>query len=89
MAVEELGFDSFTLPDRICCPEESDSQYPHNGSGDREFLDGVPFSRPIPSDTGDGSGHDRSALRVGISPWPDDFAACQIPFGREASAWTR
>ena len=28
MAVEEAGFDSFTLPDSICYPEESDSQYP-------------------------------------------------------------
>ena len=47
IAAEEAGFDSFTLPDSICYPEESDSQYPYNGTGDREFLDGVPFLEPF------------------------------------------
>lgn len=44
---EEAGFDTFTLPDGICYPEESDSQYPYNGTGDRELLDGVPFLEPF------------------------------------------
>ena len=47
IAAEEVGFDTFTLPDSICYPEVSDSKYPYNGSGDREFLDGVPFLEPF------------------------------------------
>lgn len=112
VACEEAGFDSFTLPDSICYPEESDSQYPYNGTGDREFLDGVPFLEPftvVPAMAAVTStirfttsvyklairqpvvvakqlssvavlSNDRFAFGVGISPWPDDFAACQIPW---------
>jgi len=112
MAVEEAGFDSFTLPDSICYPEESDSKYPYNGTGDREFLDGVPFLEPFSVIPAMGAvttklrfttsvmklairqpvvvaksvssvavlTHDRFGFGVGISPWPDDFAACQIPW---------
>ena len=47
VAAEEAGFDTFTLPDSICYPEESDSKYPYNGTGNREFLDGVPFLEPF------------------------------------------
>ena len=42
-AAEELGFDSFTLPDSICYPKDSDAKYPYNDDGSRDFLDGVPF----------------------------------------------
>ena len=42
-AAEEMGFDSFTLPDSICYPKESDAKYPYNDDGSRDFLDGVPF----------------------------------------------
>lgn len=112
VAAEEAGFDTFTLPDSICYPEESDSQYPYNGTGDREFLDGVPFLEPFSVIPAMGAvtstlrfstsvmklairqpvvvaksvssvavlTHDRFAFGVGISPWPDDFAACQIPW---------
>jgi probable F420-dependent oxidoreductase len=112
MAVEEAGFDSFTLPDSICYPEESDSKYPYNGTGDREFLDGVPFLEPFSVIPAMGAvttklrfttsvmklairqpvvvaksvssvavlTSDRFGFGVGISPWPDDFAACQIPW---------
>ncbi len=112
VAAEEAGFDSFTLPDSICYPEESDSQYPYNGTGDREFLDGVPFLEPfvaVPAMAAITSRirfttsvmklairqpvvvakqlssiavitGNRFAFGVGISPWPDDFAACQIPW---------
>jgi probable F420-dependent oxidoreductase len=112
MAAEEVGFDSFTLPDSVCYPEESDSRYPYNGTGDREFLDGVPFLDPFALIPAMGAvttkirfttsiiklairqpvvvakavssvailTHDRFAFGVGISPWPDDFAACQIPW---------
>ncbi|MGI9287091.1 MAG: TIGR03619 family F420-dependent LLM class oxidoreductase [Pseudomonadales bacterium] len=46
-ACEEIGFDAFTLPDSICYPKESDSEYPYNDDGSREFLDGVPFIEPF------------------------------------------
>jgi alkanesulfonate monooxygenase SsuD/methylene tetrahydromethanopterin reductase-like flavin-dependent oxidoreductase (luciferase family) len=112
IAAEEAGFDSFTLPDSICYPEESDSKYPYNGTGDREFLDGVPFLEPfvaVPAMAAITSkirfttsvmklairqpvvvakqlssiavmSNNRFVFGVGISPWPDDFAACQIPW---------
>lgn len=112
IAAEEVGFDSFTLPDSICYPEESDSKYPYNGTGDREFLEGVPFLEPfvvVPAMAAVTSKirfttsvvklairqpavvakqlsslaflcDNRFAFGVGISPWPDDFAACQIPW---------
>lgn len=112
VAAEDAGFDSFTLPDSICYPEESDSKYPYNGTGDREFLDGVPFLEPfvaVPALAAITTkirfttsvmklairqpvvvakqlssiavmSHNRFAFGVGISPWPDDFAACQIPW---------
>ncbi len=112
VAAEDAGFDSFTLPDSICYPEESDSKYPYNETGDREFLDGVPFLEPfvvIPAMAAITSTirfttsvmklairqpvivakqlssiavltDNRFVFGVGISPWPDDFAACQIPW---------
>jgi len=46
-AAEAAGFDTFTLPDSICYPEEASSQYPYNSDGSREFLDGVPFIDPF------------------------------------------
>ena len=47
IAAEDAGFHSFTVPDSICYPEQSDSEYPYNGTGDREFLSGVPFLDPF------------------------------------------
>ena len=114
MAAEEVGFDTFTLPDSICYPENSDSKYPYNGTGDREFLDGVPFLEPFSLIPAMGAvtntirfstsvmklairqpvvvaksvssvavlTNERFAFGVGISPWPDDFDACQIPWKR-------
>ncbi len=114
IATEEAGFDTFTLPDSICYPEESDSKYPYNGSGDREFLDGVPFLEPFSLIPAMGAvttklhfstsvvklavrqpvvvaksitsigvlTNNRFTFGVGISPWPDDFAACQIPWAK-------
>jgi alkanesulfonate monooxygenase SsuD/methylene tetrahydromethanopterin reductase-like flavin-dependent oxidoreductase (luciferase family) len=46
-AAEAAGFDTFTLPDSICYPEEGDPTYPYNDDGSREFLDGVPFIDPF------------------------------------------
>jgi probable F420-dependent oxidoreductase len=114
VAAEEAGFDTFTLPDSICYPEESDSKYPYNGTGDREFLDGVPFLEPFSLIPAMGAvttklrfttsvmklairqpvvvaksvssvavlTNNRFAFGVGISPWPDDFDACQIPWAK-------
>jgi probable F420-dependent oxidoreductase len=114
IAVEKAGFDTFTLPDSICYPEESDSKYPYNGTGDREFLDGVPFLEPFSLIPAMGAvtttlrfttsvmklairqpvvvaksvssvavlTGNRFGFGIGISPWPDDFAACQIPWER-------
>ena len=111
-AGEAFAFDTFTLPDSICYPQESDSRYPYNGTGDREFLDGVPFLEPFSVIPAMGAvtstlrfttsvmklairqpvvvaksvssvavlTNDRFGFGIGISPWPDDFAACQIPW---------
>jgi len=42
-AAEEAGYDSVTVPDSICFPKESDTQYPYNQDGNRQFLEGKPF----------------------------------------------
>lgn len=44
---EELGFDSFTLPDSICYPEVANTKYPYNSDGSRSFLDQTPFIEPF------------------------------------------
>jgi probable F420-dependent oxidoreductase len=114
IAVEQAGFDTFTLPDSICYPQESDSKYPYNADGSREFLEGVPFLEPFSVIPAMGAvtttlrfstsvmklairqpvivaksvssvavlTNDRFVFGVGISPWPDDFAAAQIPWER-------
>jgi len=112
VAAEEAGFDCFTFPDSICYPQESDSKYPYNSDGNREFLKGVPFLEPlvaIPAlamvatklrftttvmklairqpaivakqvATVAHLTNNRFGFGVGISPWPEDFSACQIPW---------
>ncbi|HIG70102.1 MAG: TIGR03619 family F420-dependent LLM class oxidoreductase [Myxococcales bacterium] len=47
LAAERSGFTSFTIPDSICYPEVSDSEYPYTPDGNREFLDGRPFIDPF------------------------------------------
>ena len=44
---EEAGFDGFAVPDSICYPEASDSTYPYNADGSREFLDDKPILEPF------------------------------------------
>lgn len=44
---EEHGFHGMTVPDSICYPEHSDSTYPYNADGTREFLDDKPFIEPF------------------------------------------
>jgi probable F420-dependent oxidoreductase len=46
-AAEEAGFDSIGLADSICYPRESDSTYPYNFDGTREFLENKPFIEPL------------------------------------------
>jgi probable F420-dependent oxidoreductase len=47
IAAEEAGYDSFVVPDSVAYPEHSDSKYPFNPDGSREFLDGKPFIEPF------------------------------------------
>jgi probable F420-dependent oxidoreductase len=46
-AAEEAGYDSFSIPDSLCYPRESDTEYPYNDDGTREFLEGKPFIEPF------------------------------------------
>jgi probable F420-dependent oxidoreductase len=46
-AAEEAGYHAFTVPDSICYPRESDTEYPYNDDGTREFLEGKPFIDPF------------------------------------------
>src|SRR5215831_16058626 len=46
-AAEDAGYDSMIIPDSICYPEHSDSVYPFNPDGTREFLEDKPFLEPF------------------------------------------
>jgi probable F420-dependent oxidoreductase len=46
-AAEEAGFASMVVPDSICYPQESDTRYPFNPDGTREFLEDKPFLEPF------------------------------------------
>ena len=46
-AAEEAGYDSMVVPDTICYPEVSDTTYPFNPDGTREFLEDKPFLEPF------------------------------------------
>jgi len=46
-AAEESGYDSMVIPDSICYPEQSQSVYPFNPDGTREFLEDKPFLEPF------------------------------------------
>ena len=46
-AAEAAGYDSFVVPDSICYPEVSDTTYPFNPDGSREFLEDKPFLEPF------------------------------------------
>lgn len=47
MTAEGAGYDSMVIPDSICYPLESDSTYPFNPDGSREFLEDKPFIEPF------------------------------------------
>src|SRR5271156_1008311 len=111
-AAEEAGYHSMVVPDSICYPSESDTRYPFNPDGTREFLEDKPFLEPfsvIPamgavterlrfvtfvlklpirhpvlvakqvSSTAVLTGN-RLLLGVGTSPWPEDYALCDVPW---------
>jgi probable F420-dependent oxidoreductase len=113
-AAEEAGYDSFTVPDSLIYPAESDARYPYTADGDRGFLEDKPIIEPfalIPwlaavterirfttfvlkapvrpavllakqaASVAVLSGN-RLRLGVGISPWPEDFAALAQPWER-------
>ena len=46
-AAEESGYHSFVVPDSIAYPLESDTRYPFNPDGSREFLEDKPFLEPF------------------------------------------
>jgi probable F420-dependent oxidoreductase len=46
-AAEEAGYHSMVVPDSICYPKESDTTYPFNPDGSREFLEDKPFLEPF------------------------------------------
>jgi probable F420-dependent oxidoreductase len=46
-AAEESGYHSMIIPDSICYPEQSESVYPFNPDGTREFLEDKPFLEPF------------------------------------------
>ncbi len=111
-AAEEAGFDSFAMPDSICYPKESDTSYPYNQDGSREFLEDKPILEPftlIPAMAALTTrlrfttfvvklpirspvlvakqaasiavlSNNRFGFGVGISPWPEDFAATGVPW---------
>jgi probable F420-dependent oxidoreductase len=46
-AAEQAGYDGFIVPDSIAYPQISDTKYPFNPDGSREFLEGKPFIDPF------------------------------------------
>jgi probable F420-dependent oxidoreductase len=46
-AAEAAGYHAFTVPDSICYPRDSDTQYPYNDDGTREFIEDKPFIDPF------------------------------------------
>lgn len=46
-AAEEAGYNSISVPDSLCYPQEASSKYPYNTDGSREFLESVPFMESL------------------------------------------
>jgi probable F420-dependent oxidoreductase len=46
-AAEDAGYDGFIVPDSIAYPAVSDTKYPFNPDGSREFLEDKPFLDPF------------------------------------------
>ncbi len=114
---EEVGFDAFVIPDSIAYPENSDSKYPYNGTGDREFLNDAPFIEPfclasllagvtkrlrfhtfviklpirhpvlVAKQAASVAviSNNRFSLGVGLSPWPEDYEICGVPWQKRGA----
>jgi probable F420-dependent oxidoreductase len=114
LAAEEAGYDAFVVPDSICYPEHSDSEYPYTPDGNREFLEDKPFvevfalipylaaiterirfttcvvklplrhpvlmAKQLSSVAVLAEG--RLCFGVGLSPWPEDYEAVDVPWIR-------
>ena len=46
-AAEDAGYDTFVVPDSIAYPLHSDTTYPFNPDGSREFIEDKPFIEPF------------------------------------------
>jgi probable F420-dependent oxidoreductase len=46
-AAEEAGYHAFSVPDSLCYPKHSDTSYPYNDDGTRQFIEGKPFIEPF------------------------------------------
>jgi probable F420-dependent oxidoreductase len=46
-AAEEAGYDSFSVPDSLIFPAQSDARYPYTADGDRHFLEDKPIIEPF------------------------------------------
>jgi probable F420-dependent oxidoreductase len=46
-AAEDAGYHGFVVPDSICYPRVSDTRYPFNPDGSREFLEDKAFFEPF------------------------------------------
>jgi probable F420-dependent oxidoreductase len=46
-AAEEAGYSSMVVPDSLCYPQVTDSEYPYFGDGSNDFLEGKPFIEPF------------------------------------------
>src|SRR5207237_2362575 len=46
-AAEEAGYDGITIADSVAYAKESESTYPYNPDGTREFLEDKPFLVPF------------------------------------------
>ena len=111
-AAEDAGYDGMVVPDSICYPLESDSEYPFSPDHNREFLDDKPFIEPFSLIPAMGAvtsrirfitfvlklpirhpllvakqatsvavmTDNRLLLGVGVSPWPEDYELCGIPW---------
>lgn len=111
-AAEDAGYDGMVVPDSICYPLESDSQYPFSPDHRREFLEDKPFIEPFSLIPAMGAvtsrirfitfvlklpirhpllvakqatsvavmTDNRLLLGVGVSPWPEDYELCGVPW---------
>jgi probable F420-dependent oxidoreductase len=47
VAAEKAGYHSVSIADSICYPAHSDTKYPYNRDGSREFIEDKPFIEPF------------------------------------------